>query len=161
LSQRLLNKSGFDVCSVSVGLGLLAASEASQTPSIPAKELNLRLYGSVEGEKMQLESNQISRDWTVLYDGRTFYVNYRQSDMQTLALCNRDNWEVLGETDDGPEELDIYGFERSGPDGRGKANENFKLMKRLIRFCIENWDNGFMREIKEDLQEQRAALGVL
>ena len=31
-------------------------------------------------------------------------------------------------------------------------------MKRLIRFCIEHWDNGFMQEIEEDLQEQKKAL---
>jgi hypothetical protein len=29
---------------------------------------------------MQLEANQISRDWTILHDGRNFYVNYTESD---------------------------------------------------------------------------------
>lgn len=43
---------------------------------------------------MQLETNQISRDWTILHNGRKFYVNYTESDGQTLALCNQDNWEV-------------------------------------------------------------------
>ena len=110
---------------------------------------------------MHLEANQISRDWTVLHEGRKFYVNYTQSDGQTLALCNRDNWEVLEETDDGPQELDIYGFESDGPDGQAKADVNFKLMKELIRFCIEHWDNRFMQEIEEDLQEQKEALEPL
>jgi len=110
---------------------------------------------------MKLESNQISRDWTVLHDGRKFYVNYTQSDTQALALCNRDNWEVLEETDKGPEELDIYGFERDGPDGQSKIDANFRLMKKLIRFCIENWDNRFIMNIKEDLEEQKEALEVL
>ena len=110
---------------------------------------------------MKLESNQISRDWTVLHDGRMFYVNYTQSDTQTLALCNRDNWEVLEATEKGTEQLDIYGFEGTGPNGQSKANANFNLMKKLIRFCIENWDNGFVREIKEDLKEQKEALEVL
>jgi hypothetical protein len=110
---------------------------------------------------MQLKANQISRDWTVLHEGRTFYVNYTQSDGQTLALCNRDNWEIWEETEEGPEELDIYGFASDGPDGQSNANANFKLMKKLIWFCIENWDNRFMMEIKEDLQEQKEALKVL
>ncbi len=110
---------------------------------------------------MQLESNQISRDWTVLHDGRKFYVNYTQSDTQTLALCNRDNWEVLEETEEGPEELDIYGFESDGPDRQRKANANFRIMKKLIRFCIENWDDRFMMGIKEDLEEQKEALRLL
>ena len=110
---------------------------------------------------MQLERNQISRDWTILHEGRTFYVNYTQSDGQTLALMNRDKWEVLEETDEGPEELDIYSFRGDSEEDRAKAQENFELMKRLIRFCIANWDKGFMQEIKEDLQEQKEALEVL
>jgi hypothetical protein len=120
-----------------------------------------RFSAPAGGHDMQLESNQISRDWTVMYDDRKFYVNYTQSDTQTLALCNRDNWEILEETDKGPEELDIYGFESNGPDRQRKANSNFRLVKKLIRFCIENWDNRFMMDIKEDLEEQKEAMEVL
>jgi len=107
---------------------------------------------------MELERNQISRDWTILHEGKTFYVNYTQSDGPTLALMNRDHWEVLEETDEGPEELDIYGSSGDSEEERARVQENFKLMKRLIRFCITNWDRGFMRQIKEDLQEQKEAL---
>ena len=57
---------------------------------------------------MQLESNLISRDWTILHKGRTFYVNYTESDVHTLALMNRDNWEIVEETDDGQEELHVF-----------------------------------------------------
>ena len=141
--------------------GQFAASEKLQTPTIAVIGLNHRHYRSVEGERMKLEANQISRDWTVLYDGRTFYVNYTQSDGQTLALCNRDNWEVWEETEDGTEELNVYGFTSDGLEGQREADANFKLMKKLIRFCIEQWDNRFMMEIKEDLQEQKEALESL
>jgi hypothetical protein len=110
---------------------------------------------------MQLERNQISRDWTVQHEGRTFYVNYTQSDGQTMALMNRDHWEVLEETREGPGELDIYGSSGDSEEDRAKAQENFELMKRLIRFCIANWDRGFMRQIKDDLQEQKEALEAL
>ena len=110
---------------------------------------------------MQVQTNQISRDWTILHEGRTFYVNYTQSDGQTLALCNRDNWEIWEKTDEGTEELDIYSFTGDDEQQRAKAQENFKLMKRLIGFCIEQWDNDFFREIKEDLQEQKEALKSL
>jgi hypothetical protein len=34
-------------------------------------------------------------------------------------------------------------------------------MKKLIRFCIEHWDNQFMQEIKQDLVEQKEALDDL
>ena len=30
------------------------------------------------GDEMQLESNLISRDWTILHQGRTFYANYTE-----------------------------------------------------------------------------------
>ena len=113
------------------------------------------------GERMQLETNRISRDWTILYDGRKFYVNFTESDGQTLALCNRDNWEVSEQTDEGTEELYIYVFKDDSKELRRKAEENFEIMKKLIRFCIEHWDNWFMEQIKDELGEQKEALEAL
>ena len=103
---------------------------------------------------MHFETNQISRDWTILHEGRTFYVNYTESDGQTLALLNRDNWEVLEETDDDTEELNVYVFKEDTPGQREKAQENTLLKEKLIRFCIENWDNKFIQEIKKEMDEQ-------
>ncbi len=108
---------------------------------------------------MRLEKNQISRDWTILHNGRKFYVNYTESDGQTLALCNRDNWEVWEETDDGVEELNEYVFKDNTAKERAKAEENSLLKERLIMFCIENWDNRFIQELNEKLQEQKQLLG--
>ena len=59
-------------------------------------------------ERMKIEQNTISRDWTVLYKGRRFFVNFTESDGQTLALCHRDNWEISEETDDGMQEFDAH-----------------------------------------------------
>jgi len=103
---------------------------------------------------MQLESNQISRDWTVLHKGRTFYVNFTESDGQSLALLNRDSWEILEETDDGAEQLNIYTFKDDTPQQKKTAGQNAKLAEELIKFCIENWDNSFMQEIRKQLQQQ-------
>jgi len=110
---------------------------------------------------MRLTQNQLSRDWTIEHEGRTFYVNYTQSDGQTLALLNRDNWEVWEQTEDGTEGLNIYGFGDDTAEERKTVQENSELMKRLIRFCIENWDNGFLQGIREDLHEQKEALETL
>ena len=96
---------------------------------------------------MQLETNQISRDWTVLYDGRRFYVNYTDSDGQTLALLNRDNWEVSEEVDGVIEELNMYIFNNDTPEQRKAKEENALLKDELVKFCLENWGNRFMREI--------------
>ena len=110
---------------------------------------------------MQQESNQISRDWTILHNGRRFYVNYTESDGQTLALMNRDKWEVLEETDDGPEQLTIYIFRGDTPKQRKAANENALLKEKLIKFCIENWDSKFMQEIRKEIAEQAKLLDAL
>ena len=111
---------------------------------------------------MRLEQNQISRDWTILHNSRRFYVNLTESDGQTLALCNRDNWEVWEQTEDGVEELSEYVFESSTPQEQKRAEQNYLLKERLIAFCIKNWDNQFMQEIKEKLEEQKELLkGIL
>jgi hypothetical protein len=105
-----------------------------------------------EGEKMQIQANQISRDWIILHKGRKFQVNFTDSDSQTLALLNRDNWEIWEETDDGSQELDVYIFKNSTPQQKKIAEENIRLAEELIKFCIKNWDNKFMQEIKKDMQ---------
>ena len=107
---------------------------------------------------MKLQGNRISRDWTVRHEGRTFHVNFTDSDTPTLALSNRDNWEIWEQTAEGREELDIYVFKSDSLETRKKAESNFEIMKKLIRVCIENWDNGFLQEVKGRLLEQKEAL---
>ena len=104
---------------------------------------------------MQIERNQISRDWTVGHDGRTFLVNYTESDTQTLALCNRDNWEIWEETEEGTEELNSCVFSNDIPEQKERAAQNALLIERLIKFCMENWDNPFMQQIEDELVELR------
>jgi len=107
---------------------------------------------------MRLEANQISRDWTILHGGRKFYVNYTESDGQTLALMNRDNWEVLEESDGGPEELSVCVFKDDTAKQRQIAAKNAWLKEELVKFCIQNWDNGFMQAIKREMAEILARL---
>ena len=102
---------------------------------------------------MQLETNQISRDWTILHNGRKFYVNYTDSDGQTLVLLNRDNWEIWEQTDEETEELDVYSFSTDTPQQKKTVEENIRLADELIKFCIKNWDNKFMQEIKKDMEQ--------
>ena len=113
------------------------------------------------GATMRIETNQISRDWTIQHEGRVFYVNFTESDGQTLALMNRDNWEVQEDTEDGVEELDIYGFSSDSPDKKKQIEENYKLMKKLILFCMQHWDNDFTRELSRDIKEQTESLSSL
>ena len=85
---------------------------------------------------MQVETNQISRDWTILHKGRKFHVNYTNSDGQTLALLNRDNWEIWEETDDETKEMDVYIFKSSTPQQKNVVEKNIRLAEELIKFCV-------------------------
>ena len=107
---------------------------------------------------MKVEQNTISRDWFVLHNGRRFFVNLTKSDGQTLRLCNRDNWEIAEETVDGIEELNAYLLNDSSEEQRQRASENARLIENVIAFCIDNWDNEFMREVQDELPAQRADL---
>jgi hypothetical protein len=108
---------------------------------------------------MKVEQNSIARDWTVLRGGRRFHVNFTESDGQTLALGNRDNWQVSEETEDGMEEFSVCAFNDSSPVERQRAEEAARIIDELIAFCIENWENGFMKEVKEEMERQRTHLG--
>jgi hypothetical protein len=94
-----------------------------------------------------------------VHKGKRFYVNFTESDGQTLSLCNRNNWQVSEETEDGVEELSVYVFKESTPEERKLTEENGKLMAELIALCINNWDNEFMHEIQDELMAQREELG--
>ena len=74
---------------------------------------------------------------------------------------NRDNWEVLEESDDNPEELNVYAFKDDTPKEREIAAKNARLKEQLVKFCTENWDNGFMQEIKKEMAEQAELLARL
>ena len=110
------------------------------------------------GVAMTIEQNVISRDWRIVRNGRTFLVNFTESDGQTLALCNRDNWQVLEETEDGDEELCDHVFSDSSPVEKQRAVERTRLKIALMEFCLENWDSVFMQEVRAKLSERAAAL---
>jgi len=67
---------------------------------------------------------------------------------------NRGNWEVMEQTEDGPEELNVYVFKACTRKEREIATGNAQLKEELIQFCIENWGNDFIQEIKKEMTEQ-------
>ena len=82
-------------------------------------------------------------------------MNFTESDGQTLALCNRENWQIHEETEAGTEELNYDVFSDSSPEQKQQAEENAWLINKLIAFCIGNWNNAFMQGLKEDMEIQR------
>ena len=82
-------------------------------------------------------------------------MNLTESDGQALALCNRDNWDILEETETGTEELSCCVFSDSTPEQEREAEENAWLIDKLIAFCVRNWDDRFMEELRENMEIER------
>jgi len=109
-------------------------------------------------KEMEIEQNTISRDWTVVHEGRRFYVNFTNSDGQTLALCNRENWQIEEEAEDGIEELNAYVFKGSSPEEQKQAEANAEMMDKLIEFCLGHWEYEVSREMTEQMEMQKRRL---
>ena len=106
-------------------------------------------------DEMRIEQNTISRDWTVVHEGRRFFVNFTESDGQTLALFNRDNWEIQEETEGRIEESDACAFGESSLEKQAKVQENAEMIDKLRDFCLAHWENEVAWEMRENMEMQR------
>ena len=103
---------------------------------------------------MKIEQNTISRDWTVLYRGHRYFVNFTISDGQTLLLCNREHWQIHKETEEEIEEFNAYVFSNSNHKEKQQAAKNARIIEKLIQFCVQHWDNNFMQQIQEMIEQE-------
>lgn len=87
---------------------------------------------------MKIEQSTIQRTFTVRHKGRTYFVDYLNSDGQILGLMNRNNWEVF---DKDSEELPVYIFRDSTKKEKKEAEKNRKLFEKLVKFCINHFDD--------------------
>ncbi len=108
--------------------------------------------------KIEIEQNTISRDWTIVHKGRRFFVNFTNSDGQTLGLCNRENWQIHEETEDGTEELSPYVFSNSSPEEQKQAEENAEMIDKLKEFCLGHWEHEVSWETTEQMEMQKRRL---
>lgn len=86
---------------------------------------------------MKLVQTTIEKTFWIEFEGKDYHVNYLNSDGQSLAMINRNNWEILDE--DG-EEVSFYVFKGDDSNEMKKAKENLKLTNKLISFCIKNFN---------------------
>ena len=70
---------------------------------------------------MKLENSVLQKSFTVKHKGKTYYVDYLNSDGQILGLSNRDYWEVT--------------------DGEWYEIEDENLKQKLITFCIRHFND--------------------
>ena len=96
------------------------------------------LIEALRGYKIKLIQTTIAKYFTVQYKGKTYYIDYVNSDGQTLLLSNRDYWEIL---DEEFEELCLCKFQNDAKEEKEQIKNNIKLANKLISFCIKHFDD--------------------
>ncbi len=87
---------------------------------------------------MKIEQTTLQKTFVIRYKGKTYLVDYLDSDGQTIRLLNRDYWEVY---DENSEELQIYIFKESTKKEKILIDKNIKLKERLVEFCIKHFED--------------------
>ena len=89
---------------------------------------------------MKITQNTITRIWEVEFKGKIYCVDFTYSDGQTLALCNRDYWEIMDEN------YESACFAWNG----GEPELSEEEIKQIIDSCMESFLAGkFKEEILE------------
>ena len=94
---------------------------------------------------MKLTQSILERNFAIKHNGKTYYINYLNSDGQILGLTNRFHWQVL---DEDSEELDVYEFKSTTKKQKEQIKKNVKLQDKLITFCIKHF-NDYQPNYKE------------
>ena len=87
---------------------------------------------------IKITKNILSRSFEVRHEGKTYNINYLNSDSQILGLSNRDYWEVI---DEEFEEVCIYEFSNATKEEKEQIKKNRRLVSILIKFCIKHFND--------------------
>lgn len=96
--------------------------------------------------RLEVEQNSISRWWTIKYKGKTYCVDFTYSDGQSLALLNRNYWQI---TDTETDEDVTLAFEGQEP----ILSE--KEVNEIIDFCITNFFVGYFKKEVEAVMKDK------
>ena len=94
--------------------------------------------------KIKLIQTVLIKHFTVEHKGKTYYVEYANSDGIAGYLFNRSDWEIM---DEELEELCICEFQDDTKEERYQIKKNIKLADKLITFCINHF-NDYKPKIK-------------
>ena len=87
---------------------------------------------------MKLVQTVLEKNFIVKYWGKTYSVNYLNSDGYALGLFNRFNWEIY---DEDHNELKISEYGNTTKTQKEQIQKNLILMNKLIDFCIKHFDD--------------------
>jgi len=96
---------------------------------------------------MKIVQSSLERSFVVTHNGKEYFVNYLNSTEPIPGLLNRFHWEVF---DENQEELNIFEFEDTTAEEKEKIQNNIKLRDKLIKFCIEHF-NEYNPNFKKDI----------
>ena len=88
--------------------------------------------------KIKLIQTVLIKHFTVEYKGKTYYVEYANSDGIPGYLFNRSDWEIL---DEELEELCVCEFQNDTKEEKEQTKNNIKLANKLITFCIKHFND--------------------
>ena len=83
---------------------------------------------------MKLHNSSLQRFFTVNHKGKTYYVDYLNSEGPICGLFNRFTWQILDE-----ELEEVYAC--TSKDSTKKEIEEAKLIKKLINFCKKHFND--------------------
>ncbi len=87
---------------------------------------------------MKIEQTTLHKTFTVVYKGKRYYVDYINSDGETLSLFNRDNWEIY---DEYSEELQIYTYYEKTKKEKRDMKANRDIFRKLVGFCLNHFED--------------------
>jgi len=95
---------------------------------------------------MKIAQSSLERSFVVTHNGKEYFVNYLNSSEPIPNLLNRFHWEVF---DENHEELNIFEFKETTTEEKERIQNNIKLRDKLIKFCIEHF-NDYNPNFKEE-----------
>ena len=98
---------------------------------------------------MKIKQTTIQKTFEIKHKNDIYYVDYVNSDGQTIALQNRNNWEIFMEDD---ESLNIYSFKGDSKTRRREVDKNRALANKLIGVCIKHFNDYQPFDESEELE---------
>lgn len=86
---------------------------------------------------MKLQQTIIEKNFHIKAGNKIYYVNYLNSDGQTLGLLNRLTWEVYDAEGD---EITFDYLKGMDKKEKKQINKNYKLVNKLIAFCLKHFN---------------------
>ena len=87
---------------------------------------------------MKIKQVTMTKLFEVEHEGKTYYVDFTNSTGQTLALLNREAWQI---TDEDDEELQIYSIGKPNKKQKAELKKAQNLFDELAEYCCKHFND--------------------